>query len=242
MTWAALTLWGDAVRMERLTGGVANDVWSVRLDGRLVVGRLGQRSAADLAWEAALMRHLDRAGIAVPLPIPTRDGRISVDGLMVMTFVEGGRPGTAEDWARVAEVLGRVHAVTRGWPQRPGWRSSIDLLTESRGTRIDLDAMPTEAVARCRAAWARLAGRETTVVHGNPANPGNVRVTAERIALIDWDEAHVDVPDLDLVLPLGGGLTGAARDAAEQAQAAWEAAVCWDDDHARRRLAEVRAV
>src|SRR5687768_6905449 len=28
-------------------------------------------------------------------------------------------------------------------------------------------------------------------------NPRNVRVTAERVALIDWDEAHVDAPDLD---------------------------------------------
>ena len=26
-------------------------------------------------------------------------------------------------------------------------------------------------------------------------------MTADRVALIDWDEAHVDVPDLDLVLP-----------------------------------------
>jgi Ser/Thr protein kinase RdoA (MazF antagonist) len=228
--------------MERLTGGVPNDVWSVRLDGQLVVGRLGRRSAAELAWEAGLMRHLDRAGIAVPLPIPTRDGRFPVDGLMVMTFAEGGSPETAADWAQVAEVLGRVHSVTQGWPQRPGWQSSVELLTETRGTRVDLAAMPGEAVARCRTARAKLAGRETTVVHGNPANPGNFRMTADRVALIDWDEARVDVPDLDLVLPCGGGLRGAARDVAEQAQAAWEAAVCWDDDHARRRLAEVRAV
>lgn len=88
----------------------------------------------------------------------------------------------------------------------------------------------------------RLAGRDRCVVHGNPANAGNVRDTGERVALIDWDEAHVDVPDLDLVLPWGAGLAGAARDVAAQAQAAWEAAVCWDNDHARRRLAEVRAV
>ena len=29
---------------------------------------------------------------------------------------------------------------------------------------------------------------------------------------------------------------------AAQASAAWEAAVCWDDEHAVKRLAEVRAV
>ena len=62
MGWDALRQWGDdAVRLERLTGGVANDVWSVRIDGRLAVGRLGSRSDADLAWEAGLLQHLDLA-------------------------------------------------------------------------------------------------------------------------------------------------------------------------------------
>ncbi len=103
--------------------------------------------------------------------------------------------------------------------------------------------MPPEAVVRCRAAWARLAGRDTCVVHGNPANPGNVRITADRVALIDWDEAHVDVPDLDLVLPHNGaGLMGKARDVAEQAASAWEAAICWPNEYSARRLAEVRKV
>jgi aminoglycoside phosphotransferase (APT) family kinase protein len=136
-----------------------------------------------------------------------------------------------------------LHRLTNGWPQRPGWRSSTDLLAVETGTRIDLTAMPAEAVARCRAAWARLAGRETCAVHGNPNSPGNVRITADRVALIDWDEAHVDVPDLDLVLPFNGaGLEGEARDVAEQASAAWEAAVCWRDEYSLRRLAEVRPV
>ena len=39
-----------------------------------------------------------------------------------------------------------------------------------------------------------------------------------------------------------GGFDPAALDVASQASAAWEAAVCWDDAHAVRRLAEVRAV
>jgi Ser/Thr protein kinase RdoA (MazF antagonist) len=241
--WDALGQWDDAVRVERLAGGVANDVWSVRLGGRLAVARLGRRGDADLAWEAGLMQHLSDHGMAVPVPIPTRDGRLFADGLTVMTYMEGGPPGSADDWRRVGEALRELHRLTAGWPQRPGWRSSLDLLEADRGTKVDLTAMPAEAVARCRAAWARLAGRELRVVHGDPTNPGNVRVTADRVALIDWDEAHVDVPDLDLALPYnGGGLVGEARDIAEQAAAAWEAAVCWKDDYAVRRLAEVRAV
>ena len=54
--------------------------------------------------------------------------------------------------------------------------------------------MPPEGVARCRAAWARLIGHQTCVVHGNLNNLGDVRMTSNRVALIDWDESYVDVP------------------------------------------------
>jgi Ser/Thr protein kinase RdoA (MazF antagonist) len=241
--WEALEQWGDDVtRVEQLTGGVANDVWSVRIDGRLAVGRLGARSDADLAWETELMRHLHREGLPLPVPVATTDGRLFADGLVVMTYVEGGPPEARSDWRRVAEVLRRLHQLTRGWPQRPGWRSSTDLLEAETGTKIDLGAMPPEGVARCRAAWARLVGRPTCVVHGDP-NPGNIRITSDRVALIDWDESHVDVPDLDLVLPHDAADLGEdAHDVAAQASAPWEAAVCWDDEHARERLAHVRAL
>jgi Ser/Thr protein kinase RdoA (MazF antagonist) len=136
--------------------------------------------------------------------------------------------------------------LTQDWPQRPGWRSSTDLLRVKTATRVNLDAMPSEGVVRCREAWARLAGRERCVIHGD-TNPGNVRMTADQVTLIDWDESHVDVPDLDLVLPHNSaGLDDDAHDAAAQAKAAWEAAVCWDpsgiDQFAVDRLAEVREV
>ena len=244
MGWDALGQWGaDAERVERLAGGSSNDVWSVRINGQLAVARLGKRSDADLAWEAALLQHLDRSGMTVPVPIPTSDGRLFADGLVVMKYMEGGPPETETDWRRVADTLRQLHHLTREWPQRPGWRSSTDLLHADKGTRIDLTAMPDEAVARCRAAWARLAGRQTCVVHGNPTNPGNIRMTADAVALIDWDEAHVDVPDLDLALPHNAaGLDDAAHDIAAQASAAWEAAVCWKDDYSVERLAEVRAI
>jgi Ser/Thr protein kinase RdoA (MazF antagonist) len=242
MGWEALEQWGDAVtRIEPLAGGFANDVWSVRVNGQLAVGRLGTRSDVDLAWETKLLLYLDRAGLTVPAPIPTTDGRLFADGVVVN--VDGEPPGTEADWRRVADTLRQLHRLTHGWPQRPGWRSSTDLLQTETGTKIDLDAMPPEGVARCRAAWARLVGRQTCVVHGNPNNHDNVRVTANRVALIDWDEAHVDVPDLDLVLPHNAaGLDHDAHDIAAQASAAWEAAICWDDKYAVKRLAEVRAV
>jgi len=68
MGWDALGQWGnDVARIEPLAGGVANDVWSVRVDGQLAVGRLGARSDADLGWETALLRYLDGEGLAVPV-------------------------------------------------------------------------------------------------------------------------------------------------------------------------------
>lgn len=71
---------------------------------RAAVGRLGTRSDADLAWEAELLQHLDREGMAVPVPIPTKDGRLFVNGPVVMQFMEGGPPETSADWRRVASV------------------------------------------------------------------------------------------------------------------------------------------
>jgi Ser/Thr protein kinase RdoA (MazF antagonist) len=246
--WEMLEQWGDdVVRGEALTGGAgANEVYGVRIGGHRAVGRLGRRSDADLAWETALLLHLDREGMAVPVPIPTLDGRLFTDGLVVMTYVEGRPPVTAADWRRVADALRELHGLTQEWPQRPGWRSSTDLLRAETGTRVDLGTMPAEAVARCRAAWARLEGRTTCVVHGDP-NPRNVRLTGDRVALVDWDESHVDAPEIDLALPHNAADLGEdAYDVAAQARAAWEAAVCWDptgsDPFALERLAEVRAI
>ena len=134
--WETLNQWGDVVtRIEPLAGGVANDVWSLNVDGQLAVGRLGARSDEDLAWETELLQYLDREGLTVPVPIPTIDGRLFVDGLVVMTYVEGRSPETAAEWCRVASVLREVHRLTRGWAQRPGWRSSIDSCWRSPGRR-----------------------------------------------------------------------------------------------------------
>ncbi len=119
--WEALEQWGDDVaRIEPLAGGVANDVWSVRVNGHLAVGRLGARSDADLAWETELLQHLDREGLTVPVPIPTTDGRLFADGLVVMTYVEGGPPETEADWRRVADTLRRAASVDAGLAAAPG--------------------------------------------------------------------------------------------------------------------------
>jgi len=243
MGWEVLELWGESTLVEQLSGGVRNDVRLIELNGRQAVARLGQRDDEDLRWETRLLSHLAGSGLGVPDVVATLDGRPFVEGLMVMQFVPGRPPGTPAEWQRVSSYLRRLHQLTLGWEQRPGWASSIDLLTRESGTSVDLRAMPPDAVARCRAAWARLEGQARVVVHGDP-NPGNIRIHNEGVVLIDWDEARVDVAGLDLVLPSNAaGLNDEDLAAASQAASAWEAAVCWkaEPDYARRRLAEVEA-
>lgn len=243
MGWEALKQWGDDVaRIELLAGGVVNEVWSVRVNGQLAVARLGSRTDADLAWETDLLRHLERQGLAVPVPIATTSGSLFADGLVVMSYVDGEPPETETDWRRVADTLRQLHRLTRGWPQRPGWRSATDLLHADTGTKINLGAMPAEGVARCRAAWARLTSSPPCVIHSDPT-PGNIRMTADRVALIDWDESHVGAADFDLLLPHNAAdLDDYAHDVAAQAFAGWDAARCWGHEFALEQLAEVRAV
>src|SRR3979490_1618734 len=109
--WEALEQWGgDVARIEPLTGGVGvNEVWSVRINGHLAVGRLGARSDADLAWETALLRYLDREGLTVPVPIPTTAGRLFGGGVGVWVGGEGRGGGrTAQDGGRLGSC--RRHA------------------------------------------------------------------------------------------------------------------------------------
>ena len=110
MGWEALEHWGDDVaRIEPLTGGVGvNELWTVRVDGQLAVGRLGARSDADLAWETELLQHLDREDLTVPVPMPTTDGRLFADGLVVTAVANDTRA------LRFDDPEARLRGVSRG--------------------------------------------------------------------------------------------------------------------------------
>lgn len=192
---------------------------------------------AALDWELDLLEHLGGCGFTVPAVVPTLDGRRHVRGVVVQEWLNG-RPPAPGDWGAVAAELQRLHAFTRGWSQRPGFRSARDLLLHERGGDVDLSVMPRAAVRACREAWRGLAGVPLAVVHGDPA-PGNVRVTARGVALLDWDEARVDHVDLDLAdLPITV-LPTVRQARARAAVHAWEAACGWrvENQYARRRLA-----
>jgi Ser/Thr protein kinase RdoA (MazF antagonist) len=97
--------------------------------------------------------------MAVPIEVKlvrcaTTSGGLFAEGLVVLSYVQGEPPETEGDWRRVADLLRQLHRLTQGWPQRPGWRSSTELLHAETGTKIDLGAMPPEGVARCRSVGA----------------------------------------------------------------------------------------
>ena len=73
------------------------------------------------------MRYLHREGMPVSVPIPTTDGRHFVDGLVVMTYVEGGPPETEADWRRVADTLRKLHRNEARTETRPGPPTGLGL-------------------------------------------------------------------------------------------------------------------
>lgn len=237
-----LAAWGDADIVRPLSGGNRNAVMEIRLDGRRLVARQSRRQAASLDWEADLLGHLARHGMRVPSVVPTRDGRDHAAGVMVLTWLDGTPPGS-HDWPAVYAALQRLHDLTSDWPQRPGFRSTAELMTADAGGDVDLTAMPADAVADCRRAWAALAGTPMAVVHGDPG-PDNIRVSDAGVGLLDWDEARRDHTDLDLVSLPGTLLPAGRQAAASTAVTAWEAANGWlvEPSYARSQLARLRAM
>jgi Ser/Thr protein kinase RdoA (MazF antagonist) len=260
--------WGPLTVVGPLGGGRRNSVVEVRAGAERLVARRTRRSGPALDWELDLLDFLAGNGFVVPAVVPTVDGRRHADGVVVQRRL-AGRPPVAADWPAVATELRRLHTLTAGWPQRPGFRSTVELLTADRGGDVDLSGMPPAAVAACRQAWAALspagpaaapvpavtdgdpcavASAESSatspvsavVVHGDPC-AANVRVGDAGIGLLDWDEARVDHPDLDLAELPGVPLPGARGRMARAAIAAWEAAAGWrlEPEYARRRLAEL---
>jgi Ser/Thr protein kinase RdoA (MazF antagonist) len=159
----------------------------------------------------------------------------------VQTWLAGREPGPG-DWPAVAATLVTLHQLTAGWPQRPGFASTTDLLTRDRGGDVNLSEMPADAVAACRQAWSKLDRTRQAVIHGDPG-PANIRVTGEGPGLLDWDESRVDCTDLDLAELPGQHLPPARLAIARTAATAWEAANGWGAEpfYARRQLALLRA-
>jgi Ser/Thr protein kinase RdoA (MazF antagonist) len=236
-----LASWGQVDLVGSLGGGHRNTVLELRRGRERLVAHSSRRSPASLDWEIGLLDYLTRHGLRVPAVVPALDGRRHVGGVVVQAWLDGTPPGP-DDWPAVTAMVRQLHEVTAGWPQRPGFASTRDLLTADRGGDVDLSAMPAEAVTACRQAWARLSGTPQAVVHGDLA-PANIRISGAGAGLLDWDEARVDYTDLDLADLPGSALPPARLSAARSAVTAWEAANGWitEPDYAQRQLAVLAA-
>lgn len=242
-----LRQWGASASIEAvLHGGVRNDVRVVRIGGRRYVARQSPRAQSAIAWEVDLLLHLAMCGLRVPRPLEAKDGRLHVDGFIVLEWLDGEPPQTQRDWMEAVMTLEHVHAATRTWPQRPGFASTLDLLHKDSGGDVDLLAMPDTVASLVRAAWKPLLGLPLSVVHGDP-HAGNIRISSEGVGLIDWDEARVDVSLLDLSdvpVDLGRRMTRESLDVIHIAGDAWETASSWLREPAyatgRLRLVDAR--
>ncbi len=225
-----------------VTGGSRNQVWRGRLDGEVVAVRRSRRPEASLAWELDLLERLDAIGFRVPTTVPGDDGRRSVGGVVVQTWLDGRPPSSRADWASVAHELRRLHADTAGYRQRPGCSSVRDLKAVRRSVDADLDAIPPAVATRIEAVFDEMDDVPLAVVHGDPG-PENIRIGADgSVGLLDWDESRVDLTWHDLS---NLGIQILDDDDHRRAQLlshAWEVANGWleEPEYARRRLMLLR--
>jgi len=206
---------------EPLSGGHRNTVLRGVGPGSAYVFKTTTRSPQQLAWLARVKQPALEAGFVVALPQRTLSGAVAAAGWTMEPWVAGTPPG-AGDLPRLRTAIASFHRRTIGMPQRPGFATARALLTEDRAGDVDLSQMPDTLQSMCRAAWAMLPEEQCCVIHAD-LNPSNILVTeAGRFALLDWDEARVDLPLFDR---LALGETGDPQ--ARCAALAFELATCW---------------
>lgn len=219
--------WGPVQVLGPLEGGNRNTALLVELNGESVVAKTTRRSEASLRWLHPVLERAERAGFVVPRLLPDLSGRFVVNGVTVETFLQGERFPRAE-LGIVGPIIRRFHLSTRGLTQRPGFRSTLELVAHDRGGDVDLNEMPEGLAQACREAWRQLRGSPVSVVHGD-LNPDNLLlVNGDDVGLVDWDEARVDVSLLDEAALAWAGASGnGAHSPAQRALLAWELAASW---------------
>ncbi|MCA0043642.1 phosphotransferase [Celeribacter litoreus] len=228
MTLPPVHLWGIDAPIEPVGGGHRNAVFRTTELKRDVVFKSTRRTEAQLRWLPPVLEVAERAGFIVPQLIETQDGRLNGDGWTCEPVIDG-RPFLAEDLPQIAGHIDRFHSEVGQMDQRPGFASSRDLLTVMDGGDVDLAALPADLLALCRKAWTACDG-PLGVIHGDLA-AGNLLHTPDGPALLDWDEARVDVLAFDTLRTRPASATAAEKTAA----LAWEAACSWliEPDHAQ---------
>ncbi|MFN4203215.1 MAG: phosphotransferase enzyme family protein [Tabrizicola sp.] len=226
----ALALWGLPAGDCTFVAGRENRVWRVRTPGGDYAMRLrrpGYRDAAELRSELDWLAALDRAGMQVPRPLPSRHGRLLErlgEGFAdVLGWLPGSplgqsrRPLELEDRTGTFRALGaeiaRLHLVCDAWTPPPGFRrcrwDAEGLVGEAPvwGRFWDNPTLdtPTRALfLRLRdAARERLAGAapDFGLIHADLVRE-NLLLDGATIRLIDFDDGGYGYRLFDLATVL----------------------------------------
>lgn len=240
-----LSAWPGLELQGLLSEGPRQRLWRARQSGRPLVIHQSQRDGAALDWELHLRVRIGTEGVLSPTIQPTarrhlREGRVYVE-----EFVEGAAPRTRRDATEALSTVDRLHQLTVGHHQRPGFLSTRALLEADCGGDVDLTDVPQEIRSVLRRGWSLLPARPQCVIHGDLRRE-NILIRDGRCVLLDWDESRVDSPFLDLVdlrgwdPPAGRAVLRAEL---ELAALAWETASSWrlEPPYARRCLRRLRA-
>jgi len=236
--WPGLRLIGQ------VPGGSRSEVWRGDIDGFAVAVRRSRRSAVSLAWELDLMSVLRGEGFRVPDVFATGSGERHVDGWCVQTWVAGESPSTRREWLAVAEELHRLHFLLRLHPQRPGCVTINELTRAGSSVDADLSEIPDEVIEACVAHFEPHLEGQVSLIHGDPG-ADNIRILEDgSVAFIDWDEARLDVAELDFANLGVDLLSGARRRCGTALAHAWEALNCWElePDYAQGRFEQLGSI
>jgi hypothetical protein len=222
MTEPPIHLWGVKANLTRIMGGYRNIAFQTAGLQRDWVFKTTRRTPDAIQWLLPVLSAAEQSGFVVPRLVKSISGRYVEDGWTCEPLIHG-KAFQPADLSLIKPHILDFHKATKNIPQRPGFRSSSDLLHCMSGGDIDLTNMPADIVAKCRDAWSHTAGRLTCVVHGD-LNPNNLIMTGDKtIALIDWDECRVDAELFDRAALNLDSFDRVGKIAA----LAWEVACCW---------------
>ncbi|SDI02342.1 phosphotransferase enzyme family protein [Agrococcus jejuensis] len=203
-----------------------NSTYRVDRDGaswalRILVGSKATPAniAAQQAWQRALA---SEANVVVPVPLPTLDGAwwtgVASDGFgrTAIVTVAGWLDGTAIDDALdvpTARLLGaamaRMHVHAADWAVPVGASLPVfdDVLFGDHDALADVDDLDApsrvvldEARARSQALLTRLHGLGGVRPLHADLHSGNLLRSADGLQLLDFDDAGLGVPALDLAI------------------------------------------
>lgn len=214
-------LWPGLTPLRRLEGGARCAVWlATDRAGAEFVLKSTTHSEAALAWLGPVHAAARAAGLLAPALLRAANGELAPSGWSCEPFVPG-RPALPADLPALAPRLAAFHAASAALPPRPG------LTGTAEGAAFPTD-LPADLAQALRAALAPLHGAPRAAIHGD-LNPGNLILTTEGPALIDWDEARRDWRFLDTIA------TRPASQAEARAALAVEILSCWHPEPARAR-------